>query len=260
MKKMMLVLVLMCISILSFSCLAEAAPPEEINSFANAEGLRNLKEMVSEDPIGFGFSGKEEVDHLQLGEGFRINYIDPDKLRLADKQTSIKSILKETNQWEFVVLSNGKPKSFLTVGYENNALKVTSGGGTSVDFGIAYKKLLSSTTNRSTVTLVHDKGIRILVAEQDKTEMIIPEISPKKSAYLRGIDNTELAASADLMSVLKDAQNAPDQDRDSGGLVTTHAPAKTTFPRGAIIISVVIALAAVAIVIVSSKRMRHTES
>ncbi|WP_223067717.1 hypothetical protein [Paenibacillus caui] len=252
MKKFVVTL-LMFVLTLSFSSVAFGKAPDDINAFAASEGLKTFKELVSSDPAGYGYSGKEEIENVQLGDGFQVNYIDPAKLKSADSKASIKSIIRAVDQWDYVVLSNGKPKSFLTIGYENNELKVISGGGTAAEFGDAYDKLISNTTDKDKLNLVISKEIRILVGEKDSAEIVVPGISPKKSAYLDGIDNTKVSTSTELISILKKAQDNPKQDEDSGGLVTT--PYKTThFPWGAILISLVVALA---VAFFLSKKMRH---
>ncbi|MBJ9993255.1 hypothetical protein [Paenibacillus sp. S28] len=254
--KKFVALLLMFILTISFSSIALGKAPDDIDAFAASEGIQTFKEIVSNDPAGYGYNGKEDIENVQLGEGFQVNYIDPAKLKSTESKASIKSIIKAVDQWDYVVLSNGKPKSFLTIGKENNELKVISAGGSAVDFGVAYDKLLSYSLDKNNLTLVVDKGIRILLGNKDNDEIVVPGISSKKSAYLDGIDNARVSTSAELISVLKKAQEDPDQAKDSGGLVSKPSTA-THFPWNATLISLVVAFVAVLIFVKKTKYQKR---
>lgn len=172
----------------------------------------------------------------------------PKKLKAADDNKKIKSITRSAEEWDFVILLDGKPKSFLTIGKEGSEYTVISVGGSAEDFGEAYDKLISSVGNKDKPVLVKSKGVRILVGEKNDSEFIIPGISEQKSALLSGISNKSATPSKELISSLKEMQSADNQDHDSGGIVTKQTYTGL-FTWTNIISSLVIAALAVIIVI-----------
>jgi hypothetical protein len=100
---------------------------EDVISFANTEGLPLIKEGLTKDPEGYGYSNEAEISEITLGEGMQISFIDAEKLKIAS-DSLIETVSPQEN-WEFLILSNGSPKSKMVIQKDQSgAYQVTEFG------------------------------------------------------------------------------------------------------------------------------------
>ncbi|QGU94897.1 hypothetical protein GOM49_07095 [Clostridium bovifaecis] len=112
--------------------------PNEVKLAAES-GLVIFKNMVSENPNNYGYLNLDEVNKTVLGDGFKIKYVNPNKLKKSDNE-SLSELVDDTNCWEFIALVDGKPKSFITIGKINGEYKLIQFGGNPEKFYNSFKK------------------------------------------------------------------------------------------------------------------------
>jgi len=97
---------------------ANETPSTEV-VVAAVEGLNTfLHEINAHNSGGFGFSSQADVAGAELGVAFQVFTIRPDKILSYDPSISdLSSMIVPTNQWQFLIISQGKPKSLLTVDF-----------------------------------------------------------------------------------------------------------------------------------------------
>lgn len=95
--------------------------PKVINDFAIQVGISFFKDMAKEDPKGYGFANMEELERIELGRGFEVHWIDFDALKKTtlEKFNNVSSFLKKPNEWTYLVMLDGKAKSFITFGLQD---------------------------------------------------------------------------------------------------------------------------------------------
>lgn len=91
---------------------------EDVVSFANTEGLSLIKEGLSKDPEGYGYANDTEIGEITVGEGMQIHFIDGAKLMEASD--SLLETVTPQESWEFLILSNGVPKSKMVIQKDSN--------------------------------------------------------------------------------------------------------------------------------------------
>jgi hypothetical protein len=104
-----------------FSPSPKAAPPDEIATAAK-EGLNKfLKEIPPQNLQHMGFQIEKDNENTELGEGFQVYTIHPDKILKFEKGAwLLKDLLTPTNLWEFIVVEGGKAQAVLTVDLMGN--------------------------------------------------------------------------------------------------------------------------------------------
>ncbi|MBO2944736.1 hypothetical protein JJQ72_12210 [Paenibacillus sp. F411] len=203
----LLVGVTICSASLFSNIDASVRVPDDIRHYANDAGLEEFKKLISEDPIGFGYKDIEEVGQVTLGPGFQINWIDADKF--ANVKSSLIDVSKPTGQYEFIVLSNGEGKSFLTVERNGGRFRVISAGGDASGLSKSLAKMTSSLASASEhieLALIKDGNVRYLVTNVDGKEVNIPDFTSEKMALMSGMDQNQLWDSDKTISYLKQAQ------------------------------------------------------
>ncbi len=112
-------------------CMAAAneTPSMEV-VIAAVEGLNTLlHEINAHDSGGFGFNSEADVAGAQLGAAFQVFTIPPDKILNYDPSIpDLSSMIVPTNQWQFLIISQGNPKSLLTVDFFNDQWTTVSIG------------------------------------------------------------------------------------------------------------------------------------
>jgi len=101
--------------------------PEDIEYFAHNEGLKLFIHFVSEDPAGYSFENDNELINVTLGPGYRLYGVKEDIL-YDQSVTDLSKLSYATNIFEFIVYSNGTPKSFLTVSKDQDGVFLRSAG------------------------------------------------------------------------------------------------------------------------------------
>lgn len=250
MKKIVLLMVIVTLGLLSYGNQTNAEAPynDGINSkllkFAQTQGVDTFKEIVSQDPTGYGYDDINQVNKIQLGHGFRVHFIDSDKLNKANNKNSISSIIKKTNEWDFFIELDGNPISFITISRENSTFEVVSVGGYSKNADVALNKALEK--NKITdIKLIRDKGIRFFAPLHD--DVVISEVPQSYSS--ERLEKAKKIKSEDFINVLKEIQNNS-SIKDGGSLSSLYTDNATEYSSGTkyfymVIISLLIAFCTV---------------
>ncbi len=105
----------------------ELPSPEIVN--AAREGIKTfIKDTRIENLHRFGFLNQKEVDEATLGEGFQIFTISPDTLLKDETSQDLHLMAVPTTLWQFLIVTDGKAVSLLTVDYINNKWTAVSIG------------------------------------------------------------------------------------------------------------------------------------
>jgi len=112
-----------------YYAIASGIPYEEIEKAANDEIKLHLNGARIEDLRFLGFENQTEIDHAELGEGYQIFTIPPDKLLDESKSQDYLSMVTPTGEWEFPVLAGGKGKVLLKVAFRDGKWKNIRMGG-----------------------------------------------------------------------------------------------------------------------------------
>ena len=108
---------------------ADETPSPEV-SLAATLGLRTFMGKIgSQNSLGFGFVSQTDITEAQLGPSFQIFTIPPDDILNYDPSISdLSSMIIPTNQWQFLIISQGSPRSLLTVDFFNDEWTAVSIG------------------------------------------------------------------------------------------------------------------------------------
>ncbi len=111
--------VLMMLACILFMPGVAAAPPDDINNAARQGIAVLLKESRSSHIGRLGFESQADVDNAELGEGFQVFTIQPDKLLDESSSQELSDLVIPTSQWQFLILAKGNAKALLTVDLVN---------------------------------------------------------------------------------------------------------------------------------------------
>lgn len=185
--------------------------PDEVLIFAKNEGLQVFKELVLDEPAIFGLNNVEDVNRVELGEGFLIHYIDPTKLKetKASKEETIHFIKQVSKEWEFLILLDGKAISFLTIGsLDDQKYEVKRAGGNPEYLEKALKEV-----QHNNFFLLKDKDISYLVMENGD---IFPLLDERMIENIFG-QKKQTISSDFFIHTLKQVQDDETlQDQDAG--------------------------------------------
>jgi hypothetical protein len=108
---------------------AERIPSTEV-VIAAREGLKTfLQEINAQNLDRFGFYSQGDITSAELGPAFQVFTIPPDKILNYDPSISdLSSMIVPTNLWQFLIISEGNPKSLLTVDFFNDQWTAVSIG------------------------------------------------------------------------------------------------------------------------------------
>jgi len=194
--------------------------PEDIQKYAEGTGLEEFKKLILEDPVGYGYADKDEVNNVTLGPGFEVHLFDASKFN--NVSTSLIDVSKPTGQYEFIVMSNGSGKSFLTIERYEDSFRVVVAGGDASRLAKSLDIMTNTLSTNSDYTdpvLIKDGNIRYLVANLNGKEVNIPDVPAEKNALMGGMDNNQLWDSEKTISFLKQVQSHggnPDADGTGG--------------------------------------------
>ena len=193
--------------------------PENVEKFAQSEGLAYSQKMLSIEPTGFGLKNEEEARKLTLGPGLQRHVLDPDKLKSSS--ASMTSILQPLDEWEFILEKEGQPFTAMTVSKREGKLIVTHIGGRTESLFQAWS-VFDKETSEAQPILVSDKNIRYLVGKHKEQEVAIPDLSEDRAVALNNMSNKKLWPVADILKELKAqqaaAQNQPAMTGGSGSV------------------------------------------
>lgn len=98
-----------------------AAAKQGINTFVKDPNMTNLQD--------YGFATKKDIDSAVLGKGYHVYTVNPDTLLNNDTQ-DLGSMAVPTDMWEFLIMSQGKAVSVLTIAKMNDRWTAVSIGKT----------------------------------------------------------------------------------------------------------------------------------
>lgn len=234
--------------------------PQDVQSFAEGEGLDQFKMMILEDPEGYGYKNEEEVKGVTLGRGFEVYLFDVNKFpNISD---SLIDVSKPTAQYDFIVKSGGMGKSFLSVErYEGKFRVVLAGGDASrLDESLhVMSKALSTDVSTVDPVLIKDGNIRYLAVKVDGKEVNIPDVPREKNSLMGGMDNNQLWDSAKTIDFLKEvqAQEVDPNTDGAGGYPAIHSDKSNKDYTNIALISLIIALVGVVVLYMFLKKRKY---
>ena len=150
---------------------ARGIPATEV-VIAATEGLTTFLHQINAQNLDrFGFYSQADISGAQLGPAFQIFTIPPDKILSYDPSISdLSSMIVPTNQWQFLIISQGNPKSLLTVDFFKDEWTAVSIGAS----GLAMQ--LSKITEAWPASAGYRyRLIRVYQAKSDFLEMSLGE-------------------------------------------------------------------------------------
>lgn len=169
MKKISIFLLL--IFILSFVISSQALGNDKIKAdipseviIAAEKGLQTLVSIVSNDPDKFNFTS-DELEELKLKEGYELYFINKEKFK---NEQNIEKMLFKSDMWEFIVESNDKAKTFLTIGLENGEYKMVHFGGDAGEFQETTKEYNSL----KNLKLLKIRGSYFFLNEENESQIL----------------------------------------------------------------------------------------
>ncbi|WP_270168251.1 hypothetical protein [Paenibacillus sp. SYP-B4298] len=187
----------------------------KVQEFAQKEGLEVFRHLASEDPENFSFKDSADLNNAKLGQGYQVFIIDPEKLKQSNTDWGLRSVIKPTNKWEFVVYNNGEPATFISILDENGTFSVSSVGGKANDFVLAERNYREEIDAKP--TLIFDKNIRYLVGEIGGKEYAISSLPNESVNNLNGFSNNNVKQTSELIKLLKYQQDdTTNAGKDSG--------------------------------------------
>ncbi|KWX78776.1 hypothetical protein SAMN05216191_12626 [Paenibacillus jilunlii] len=218
-----------------------------------------IKEGLSKDPEGYGYANEAEINEITIGEGMQIHFIDGGKLRAASD--SLLETLTPQENWEFLVLLNGLPKSKMVIQKDaNGSYQVTEFGGNpnTLAYAVHSLQVVGEVTEP---TLIRERDEYIAAFKKGNQEFIIAP-QPASSTDSKGLtSNPDPQTPERLIDVLQTMQNdTSDDGKDGSGTIASayYADDDNQLTKS-IIISAIIALAAVFLIWAYLRRRKRPE-
>ncbi len=104
------------------------SPPYDIKKMAKEGITIFLNDSRSSHLHRLGFESQADVDNAELGDGFHIYTIQPDKLLDESASQDLDNLVTPTTQWQFLISVRGKAKALLTVDLVNGKWEPVSVG------------------------------------------------------------------------------------------------------------------------------------
>ncbi len=124
-KLVVLFLVVMLPSVVA----AQAIPSTEIVIAARERLTTFLHEIKAPNLDRFGFYSQADISGAEIGPAFQVFTVPPDKILNYDPSSSdLSSLIVPTNLWQFLITSQGNPRSLLTVDFFNDQWTAVSIG------------------------------------------------------------------------------------------------------------------------------------
>ena len=132
MKKIYYLLTVLLVLVFSLSALRLANagddPSDEIKNAAKVGVNEILKDKRNSGLHQLGFMSQDEIDSADMGDGFQIYTITPDKLLNETNPQDLHSLVVPTHQWQFMVVSGIKAYALLTIDFLDGKWKPVSIG------------------------------------------------------------------------------------------------------------------------------------
>lgn len=110
--------ILLIISFPNFIYANNSDVPQKVQDAAD-RSLDSAKGLFTGNPEKWGFDSDEAIENITLSDGYKIRYLDEDKLMNYNNKT-LMDVTFETDYWQYIIYLNGKPKTLLTVGPVEN--------------------------------------------------------------------------------------------------------------------------------------------
>lgn len=164
-------LILSVVLIFAFSVPAYAEEgkaniPDEVLQAAT-DGLNKYRPDVRQSYKEFGFNDSSDSELIQLGDGFKINYLN--NLDATQSETLLDKI-KESNNWEFTVNVNGQPVTLMIVALVDGKYEAVQFGGNAKKYSSMIDKF---SQDSSTPTLLKVYNQSYFIGEVDKQEVVL---------------------------------------------------------------------------------------
>ncbi|WP_010273517.1 hypothetical protein [Paenibacillus senegalensis] len=208
-----LIMVLLFGVSLSTAALAEGrnnSVPDEVMAAAE-EALNLYREYVTDRPKEYGFEEPEEANLLTLGDGHQVYSLNMDKLWQESNADSLLALSDLSEEWEFIVLYDSEPRSFLSVGKneQSGQWEALGFGGTSLYFAQQLKLFEEWTAGERTEDrpyIVRDGSSRYIVANLQGIEHSLP-VHPDAGEQDTAIsDRAQLIPASEAIAQLKERE------------------------------------------------------
>jgi hypothetical protein len=187
-------IVFFLVVVLPSALAANEIPSTEV-VMAAREGLTTfLHEIKAQNLDRFGFYSQADTSSAQLGAAFQVFTIPPDKILNYDPSSSdLSSMIVPTNLWQFLIVSQGNPRSLLTVDFFNDQWTAVSIGASGL--AMQLKKITeawpASAGYRCKLIKVYQAKSDLLeISLGDKVIGIVPLLSARMAL---GFEKEDLA-------------------------------------------------------------------
>jgi len=183
--------------------------PPEVEEQAQL-GLRMYRSQVGLGAILPGSTGSaEEASRITLERGYRLHYIDPDRLRDASGERLL-ALVYPAPAWLYAVNVDGVSKGSIIVGLEGKQYKIVSWGGFTEDYvALSNMRRFMLQEGASAEPTLIQVGPDYYFATQIGTqEFVLPVISPDKASrgWAGGMDYSRLWPATDVVQYLQKVQ------------------------------------------------------
>lgn len=212
MKRWLLMLMALVLSVgFSSQALANDSSdmvPDDVMTAAT-EALELYKEYVMDRPKEYGFEEPEEANDLTLGKGHPVYRLNMGKLMQEENADSLLALSDLEEEWEFVVLYAGEPRSFLSVGRnDSGGWEALGFGGTSYSFAQGISLFEEWTAEQRTeeqpYIIRHDSN-RYIVADLQGVEHAL-SVDSGNTEEESVPDRTELLPSSEVIAELQEGR------------------------------------------------------
>ena len=134
MRSISLICIIMFISVLALtsSVNAQQEIPEDIYNAAQ-ENLETFKEIT----------GRNDKQKVEIASGYKVYALNT-KILMDNEYESIMDLLEETNKWQFILSSNGKADSYLTIKKSGDEISNAGFGDGRSNLNGIYQKIVNN--------------------------------------------------------------------------------------------------------------------
>lgn len=163
-------------------------------------------------PAGFpiAVSSYSELRQLTLGIGFEVNTIDPAALAYAGKTADLGAMTRGTGQWNFVVLSKGRPVALLEVGNVGGRWQVLGAGASALAADVQAAAQSNARGGRFKFVRVYQATSDLMqVSGADGSARYVPLMAARESLGLaKTAEGGPLPTGGELLPALQNAVRA----------------------------------------------------
>ena len=178
-----------------------AAAEQGIITFVKDPNMKNLND--------YGFATKKDIDTAVLGKGYHIYTVNPDTL-LNNETLDLGAMAVPTDMWEFLIMSQNKAVSVLTVAKMNDRWTAVSIGKTGMaeQVGNFIKKWPESKeTSHRLIRIYQATSDLMELSETGKKKGFVPLTSSRAAMGLTkaDFDPSDVHDSKDVITQLRPA-------------------------------------------------------